>query len=470
MQQHQVGHRGFGFVSASERAAADAFFEDLLGSRTRSRAAAPARIGAREDAAEYSRPEDQGAALRALVPLIGAGTQATVDNARRVMKAICLYHGIPWRVGFVVLEHEGGVNLFVHRDGVMQTIESARRSVMPRIPRELALALLGLPANSATTAADLVTQLLAAFGNQLAIQIAAGVQELVGNLDAMSGYVALALVAYNAGRGWAYHIVNRGASQARPAGVTAQRWEELCRAGAMLLHQRVGTGPGTVRVDSGWYQCDRNIPTWFRAYRVRDDSVNITLVAYQYLRRIEARIRETRPTTACDATTHGNREPGTGNEITVTTRWGALDKLYDPSHLRREYRSVGPNDMPAITDDQRPLRVHDGSLYKVPLISTAGPITSHMVDADPLATAMVRNDLYGPHVGWSTRLNDIHTLLGFTNMSPSAHTFATAVQSWQRLAGLPATGDIDGTTWQRMQLQIQRGGGQPSPFVLPPTP
>ena len=460
---------GFDFASVEEIRAADLFFEDLVGlsggalrkrhSRLRGRRGeADERSG--EPLVESTRAEDQASALRALSPLIGTATRPTVDNARRILKALCLYHDMPWRVGFVVLEHEGGVRLLRHADGVMQTTHGARQHRIPRIPRELKLALLGLPSTSSLTVAQLNARIRRQFRTQLAIQIAVGVQELADDLGAFSGYVALAMIAYNAGAGWAYHIVNGGRSRRRPTGVNAHDWEELCRAGAHLLHQRAGNSPLPIRVNDGWYQCDSNIPSWFRAFGVRVRASNLSLPAYQYLRRIRARIRANRPTTPCNATTHRHREPGTGGWIQIDTRWGALDKLYDPARLSAPYRPVVASSMPAIQDDGLPLRVHDGRLFKVPLPCVNGPIAPHMREVDPMAAPMVRNELYAPYLGWHARRTEIHTLLGFSASCPTPQALVTAVRRWQRRARLPATGDIDDRTWRRMQRRLP-----PVPYI-----
>jgi hypothetical protein len=160
-------------------------------------------------------------------------------------------------VGYTILAHEGGVGLFKHRDGVMQTIESSRKDNIPRIPRELKLTLLGLPLTDATSDRTLTSRLQQEFHSRLAVQIATGIQELTENLQRFSCYVALAFVAYNAGPGRAAHVATQGRDNKRPRRVSAQQWEEMCRLGAALLHQP----PIAVRVEGTQWRCDVNIPT-----------------------------------------------------------------------------------------------------------------------------------------------------------------------------------------------------------------
>ena len=405
---------------------------------------------------EATRAEDQAATLRALSSYVSRTTSATHSNALAILQYICLFHNIPWRIAYVVLQHEGGVRLFRHPDGVMQTTRPARNHRIPRIPVVLKRKVLGLPATNASTNAQLNRQMHSEFRRRLAVQIAVGVQELKDCLDEFNGYVALAYVAYNAGAGWAYHVVNNGRSRRRPTTVTPANWETQCRIGASILHQPIGTGAGTVYVDAAWYQCDHNIPAWFRAYRVRDRGTRIALVAYQYLRRLRAQIHQNRPTVACTAAVHGaaHRQPGTGPLINVTTRQGALDKMYNPNLLGRAYYNIALVQLPAINDDGLPLKSHQGNLVKAPLTSSASGTTTYTV-ADPWAAAQVRNDVYGPYIGWDARTSDISSrLLGFTSSSPGPLQFAQAVSRWQSTQSLPATGDIDGATWRLMQARL----------------
>src|SRR3954470_19852769 len=65
-------------------------------------------------------------ALAALAPLSTPQTTPAVANALDIVRMISQFHSIPWRVPFVVLEHEGGVRIFNHHDGVMQTTDGAK--------------------------------------------------------------------------------------------------------------------------------------------------------------------------------------------------------------------------------------------------------------------------------------------------------------------------------------------------------
>ena len=70
-------------------------------------------------------------ALDALRPLAGRSTAATMPNAMAILRALCGYWGVPLQLPFTLLEHEGGLRLFQHHNGVMQTTASARKSVIP---------------------------------------------------------------------------------------------------------------------------------------------------------------------------------------------------------------------------------------------------------------------------------------------------------------------------------------------------
>lgn len=320
-----------------------------LATRVAARAAAGAAAGA--------------SPLAALAPYVAPNTQPTVRHALAIVQAISRFHGIPWRVAYTLLEHEGGVRLFTHHDGVMQTTRSARGSNIPRIPRPLKLALLGLRPADTTPDADLTQRLLREFPRRLAVQIAAGIQELKTNLDRFNGYVALAYQAYNAGPGWASYTVTQGKHKSRPAGIDPALWESSCRFGAALLHQL----PHEVEIGVGMWQCDANIPTWSSHIPVRDRRSRLALVAYKYLRSITERIHSQKPTTPCTWAVHGaqHRQAGTGPIDSRPTRDGALDKLYDARKLGRYYAAAS-SDLPAIAADNLPLKVLNGRLVKMP--------------------------------------------------------------------------------------------------------
>jgi hypothetical protein len=201
-----------------------------------------------------------------------------------------------------------------------------------------------------------------AFRLNLAVQITAGVQELVQGLRAFSGYVSLAFIAYNAGAGSAAHIATLGRANHRPAGTTDDQWENMCRFGAYLLHQP----PTTLRVETGRWQCDRNIPAWFKVVPVRDPQTNLLLISFQYLRSVRECIHPHRPTTPCNATTHGTRQDGSGSIVCQNSRNGVLDKFYNPILLRPSFFKAVQNELPQIAEDNLPLRVlPNGRLVKV---------------------------------------------------------------------------------------------------------
>lgn len=316
----------------------------------------------------------QQQALAALTPLAAPTTAPTAANVVAIMRAVCDFHGLPFALGLTILDHESPSPLqrgFSHGDGVMQTIASARASIIPRIPRPLARVLLGLPAGNAAQDATLTTRLNQEFHRRLAVQIAAGVQEYVEGLRAFNGYVALGFIAYNAGKGSAAHIATGGQHQRRPAGISDARWETMCHLGAARLHQ----SPSAVDIQQARWRCDKNIPAWWREIQVRDRSSRLLLISYQYLRSIRACIPRNRPTVACTAANHGQRQAGTGTLKCEMTRKGVLDKLYDPRLLRRELFTAASAHLTAIQDDMRPLKVTGGRIVKMPPPAATAPTT-----------------------------------------------------------------------------------------------
>jgi hypothetical protein len=307
------------------------------------------------------RPTPAPATLDQLRVLANPSTPATVSNALTIMKIICAYRGIPWRVGFTILEHEGGVRLIKHNDGVMQTISSARKDNIPLIPRPLKLAVLGLPSNDATSDPQLNSRIHDEFAKRLAVQIAVGTQELKGNLDRFNGYIALAYQAYNAGAGWAYYTVTRG-QKARPKAVSEIEWEKMCLEGATLLHR----SPSQIKANTGVWQCDANMPGWFKHISVYDSKTGVALVAYKYLRSFVGQIRKNPPNIPCNLASHRSRQQGTGPVVSEKSRNGTLDKLYDPRKLSGEYFRAVQQEIGPLGDDGWPLKVENGQLVKKP--------------------------------------------------------------------------------------------------------
>jgi hypothetical protein len=400
--------------------------------------------------------EDRQAALAVLSTLVASSTTATVDNALKIVKLLCLLAQIPWRLGYIILEHEGGVRLFLrHRDGVMQTTSDARTDVVPHIPRELKLVLLGLALTDSIRDRTLNARIQREFPHRLAIQIAVGIQELKNNLDACSGYVALACVGYNAGTGNARYIATLGRSNTHPSGITAEKWDEMCRFGSSLLHQRQGNGVGTVEVKQGWWQCDKNL-SWFRAYPVRDRHNQLALIRYEYLRSINACILRRPPNETCSPNNHRARQSGSGILECTNTRPGALDKLYSPAtFLESRYYNTALTDLTAIPDDNLPLKVYNGHLVKVAMVSTQAGQLPPMTQVNPLALNTLRNWVFSQFLGWGSKRDAIATkLLGFTNMTPNDFSFNRAITRWQMSRGLPATGEIDSKTWAAMKILL----------------
>jgi hypothetical protein len=311
-------------------------------------------------------------AARSLAALASPATQPTAANIVAIMRAICRLHAIPFALGLTVLDHECPGDLargFRHPDGLMQTTRPARASTIPRIPRPLARILLGLPPDARIDDNQLNRRLDAEFRRRVAVQIAAGVQEIVEGLRTFNGYVALALVAYNAGQGNAAYIVTQGRAKRRPAGTSAATWESMCRLGAAMLHQP----RSAVNVAPGRWRCDMNIPAWYREFQIRDRPTRLLLIAYQYLRSVPACIRDQKPQEACTAANHKERREGSGQVQCTNTRMGALDKLYEPRRLRRALFDAAGGALSAIVDDGRPLRVEAGQFVKAPLASQASP-------------------------------------------------------------------------------------------------
>jgi hypothetical protein len=313
-------------------------------------------------------PTAGAAALAALSPLTGRTTQPTVANAVAILKPLAAYWNISWRLPFTILEHEGGVRLFRHHDGVMQTIAAARQTILPALPRPLKLMLLGLPAADATPETALAAALEREFHQSLAVQIAAGTQELVNNLREFNGYVALAFVGYNAGSSSAYWVATGRSPKARPR-PTGKAWEDACRIGATLLHQ----SPTAVDVKQGVWRCDANLAQaakpgsgWFRKFEVRDRRTGRLLIAYQYLRSVKACIPAGRPGIPCGWRNHRQELPGSGRLDCSQTRIGALDKLHDPGKFASPYRQVAQAQFSAILDDGWPLKAANAQLAKVP--------------------------------------------------------------------------------------------------------
>jgi hypothetical protein len=303
-----------------------------------------------------------------LIPFSQPQTQATVANALSIVRLISQFQGIPWRLPFVILEHEGGIRAFRHQDGVMQVTDVAKPRAIQTMPHALKLVLTGRALTDQIATTGLNAAVRTEFPRRLAVQIACGIQLLKNALDRFAGYVALAYIAYNSGDGNAARVVTGGRNTNRPRGTTDEQWESLCRFAASLYHQF----PRDVRIATGQWQCDANIPAWFQRFAVFDQHSGQPLIAYHYLRGVQSCIRPVRPTIPCTRAVHGQRQDGTGNVACNATRAGALDKLYNPAQLSQQYRDAIATLLVPIPEDKLPIKVVNGRMVKMPLAS--GPV------------------------------------------------------------------------------------------------
>jgi hypothetical protein len=104
---------------------------------------------------------------------------------------------------------------------------------------------------------------------------------------------------------------------------------------------------------------------------VRDRPTGLLLIAYQYLRSVPACIRQ-KPTAACTKANQG-RDNGSGPMKCQPSRAGMLDKLYEPRLLRRALYDAAAGALPAIAQDNAPLKIEAGQFVKMPLASQAVP-------------------------------------------------------------------------------------------------
>jgi hypothetical protein len=310
----------------------------------------------------YSGPSKHSTAVSPLPasPIPLRHVAPTVENALKLMKYLGNILKVPWRLGYVILQHEIGIRGFKHPDGVMQSTRIARNATIPLIPRQVKILLLGLDPTDPKSDKTLDSELHNQFGSQLAVQIAVGLQELKQNLQKFNGYVALTYAAYNGGAGRIYQIITQGKSKSRPAKINSEQWEEMCRRGASLLHQL----PNEVKVNQGKWGCDANIPAWYRLIMIYDKTTSIRLWSYQYLRSVRCFIRKQKPAYQCNWKVHGKIEECSGDIIMETSREGALDKLYHPEKLGK-YFTIAPQELSSIPEDTLPLKAIDHQLYKV---------------------------------------------------------------------------------------------------------
>lgn len=286
-----------------------------------------------------------------LIPFVVANLQPNLVTAKAVLKLICLYLEVPWPVAFTVLEHEGGVQKLGHNDGVMQTTLVSRTDNIPRLPQALKQQIVS---DTTLTGAALDRRFEQVFhdgtnrSRQLCAQIAAGVQELQRGLRRYHGFVALAFVAYNTGNAKAWVTGQTSASSA---------YEKALRA-ASAYHQPVSA----VSVAGGRWLCDPQIPAWAWRASVSDVGTNRVLRGYQYLRAVASNCPQ-RPAVAC--TVPKQQLPCPVAVGGKQTRLGALDKLFDPSKMGRDYRDAVRGEWPALADDGRPVHAAGLRLQQV---------------------------------------------------------------------------------------------------------
>ncbi|MDW8394906.1 MAG: SH3 domain-containing protein [Anaerolineae bacterium] len=164
-----------------------------------------------------------------------------------------------------------------HRDGVLQVIPSTRAALIPRIPRALKLAALGLDSGSTLPDADLNTRFAQAFESRnLLVQVVTGGYYIREQLDRFHGYVALAGLAYNAG-------------PARAARDIRELWGDDPYLAALQYHKKIGTASNQVTVQPGIPQIDPATGVrWIRYPVIANDSGK-EIFQYLYLRRVPKR-------------------------------------------------------------------------------------------------------------------------------------------------------------------------------------
>jgi len=164
-----------------------------------------------------------------------------------------------------------------HPDGVLQVTASTRAGLIPRIPRRLKCAALGLSDDPTLSDADINARFAQAFAQRnLLVQIVTGGQYIKEQLDRFHGFVALAGLAYNAGPARAAREVNN-------------TWQGDYLLAALQYHKRIGPGMDEVTVRPGVPAVDAvtGIP-WTRYPVIANDSGK-EIFQYLYLRQVPGR-------------------------------------------------------------------------------------------------------------------------------------------------------------------------------------
>ncbi len=234
-----------------------------------------------------------------------------------------------------------GANLN-HRDGVLQVTPATRAALIPRIPRALKLAALGLSENALPLSdAELNQRFAQAFEARNAlVQMVTGGYYIREQLDRFHGYVVLAGLAYNAGPG-------------RAAREVQEKWNGDPYLAALQYHKSIGNAPNQVTVQPGIPQVD---PTtglrWVRYPVIANDSGK-EIFQYLYLRRVPRR------------------------------NWGLLDFIFRPRLL--EPLGLYENDEPPGEDrDDRVLAVANGRFRFVEGMTNLRFNTQPLSQRDPL--------------------------------------------------------------------------------------
>jgi len=164
-----------------------------------------------------------------------------------------------------------------HRDGVLQVTPATRASLIPRIPRRLKCAALGLNDDPALRDAALNARFARAFAQRnLLVQIVTGGQYIREQLDRFHGFVALAGLAYNAGPARALREVD-------------DTWGGDYLLAASQYHKRLGQGPDQVTVQPGVPAVDAATGRPWTRYPVIANDSGKEIFQYLYLRQVPGR-------------------------------------------------------------------------------------------------------------------------------------------------------------------------------------
>jgi len=164
-----------------------------------------------------------------------------------------------------------------HPDGVLQVTSRTRASLIPRIPRRLKCAALGLNDDPSLSDTSLNARFAQAFAQRnLLVQIMTGGQYIKEQLDRFHGFVALAGLAYNAG-------------PIRAASEINNKWSGNPLHAAFQYHKRIGSGPDEVTVRPGVPAVDAATGAQWTRYPVIANDSGKEIFQYLYLRQVPGR-------------------------------------------------------------------------------------------------------------------------------------------------------------------------------------